>query len=432
MILIYTQKITPRITYTFKQVMKRILGFEVNLTSKIEEFIAFSGMKFSYGEKRMGNEFFVKSYGLLTMQGIAELEISVRHWNGTPCFFYVGEESDIPFDIFSAAFYLLSRYEEYMPHVRDDFGIFPVEESLAFKNEFLTIPVVDRWAYQFKEALKQHFPETDFPYRSFSVKNIMMIAELYRYREKGLMRNVFGGIRDVFRLKLKNAFRRIRTQLLLAHDPYDVYDEVLKYSKQHKISWEFMFQLSDYSVYCKNLGHNNLQYHSMIKSMGDYGRIGLLIGYEAIRDIAVLREEKKRWEAIVNRDVEAAASPFYGINLPHLYNNYDELEIVRDYSMGYPDMIGFRAGTCSPFLYYDLNLERISPLTLYPVAINSVAFKRRSFFEIKTVLERLHTQVKAVDGQLYIAFKNSDFQEGKLREKYFQILEKMNSNEEYN
>lgn len=282
MILIFTQKVTPRKNYIFNQVLGRILGLQIKITSKIEEFIASKERKFSYGKSRMGNEFFVKSYGLLDGQGIVEMDIEVKDWQGVPCFFEVGQECDVPFDIFSASFYMLSRYEEYLPHIKDDLGGFPPKESLAFKNKFLTRPVVDLWAYKFKEALTKHFPELEIPSRKYGAKNILAVAELYKYRKKGLMRNLSGGIRDLLQLRFIGVYERIRTQIFWAKDPYDVYEELLRFSKQHKIKWNFMFQLSDYSLYNKNIGYNRITYHSMIKSMGDYGKIGLLIGYEAV------------------------------------------------------------------------------------------------------------------------------------------------------
>ncbi len=430
MVLIYIQKQTPRMTYAFKQMIGRILGLKVNLTSKIEEFIAFKGAKFSYGEKRMGNEVFVKAYGLLQEQGIERKTIEVKYWGEIPVFFYVGQESDVPFDIFSAAFYLLSRYEEYLPYNRDQYGRYPAEESLAYSNKFLRMPVIDLWAYRFQAILKREFPLQEFPERKFQAKNIMTVAEVFKYKEKGLVRNIGGGLRDLLRFRFKTVFNRIKTQLSLNRDPYDVYEEILRFSRQNGFSWEFMFQLSDYSSHCNNIGHNNLKYHSMIKSMGDYGPIGLLLGYDAIYDKGILRKEKKRWEEIVNRDLEVALSPMYGINLPELYNNYDDLEIAHDYSMGYPDKVGFRAGTCTPFLYYDLSLERISPLLIHPIAFNSITFARGSFFEIRTVLDRLRKQVKAVNGELLMIYRNSDFKEGASREKFFQILERMNNEED--
>ncbi len=110
MLLIYIQKYSYRITYVFKHICTRVLGFEVDFTSVIEEFISYSGPKLSYGKKPLGNELFLQSYGLLTQQGFDSIDISVKDWEETKCFFSVGEKSRLPFDIFSASFYMLSRY----------------------------------------------------------------------------------------------------------------------------------------------------------------------------------------------------------------------------------------------------------------------------------------------------------------------------------
>src|SRR5690625_380722 len=426
MIMIFTQKITPRKKYIFNQILGEILGLEIKFTSKIEEFIASKQWKFSYGKSRMGNEFFVKSSDLLDGQGVTKQNIEVKDWQGVPCFFEVGHESDVPYDIFSASLYLLSRYEEFLFQNKDQFGRFPAKESLAYKHGFLTRPVVDLWAYKFKENLLRHFPELKFPSRKFAAKNMLAVAELFKYRKKGFIRNLGGGLRDLFQLKFKEVFERIRTQVFWAQDPYDIYKKLLQFSKQQKIKWSFMFQLSDYSRYNKNIGYNRQTYHAMIKSMGDYGKIGLLIGYEAIYDINLLRKEKKRWENIANQELEMALTNEYGINLPELYNNFDVIEIANDYSMGFPEEIGFRAGTCTPFLYYELNLERISSLTIHPTTFNSKAFEPKSFFEVKTVLEKIKSEIQSVQGNLVMLYKNTDFIEGGRQEKFFQILEKMN------
>ena len=160
MLLIYTQKVTPRIDYSFKHICTRILKIPVDFTTTIEEFIAYQGPKISYGKQPLGNEVFIYAHGLLTQQGFEDVEISVRPWGETVGFFHATEKSSIPYDIFAAAFYLLSRYEEYLPHVKDELGRFPATESLAYKEGFLKQPVVDVWAHQFKEILLETFPQT--------------------------------------------------------------------------------------------------------------------------------------------------------------------------------------------------------------------------------------------------------------------------------
>lgn len=427
MILIFTQKITPRKSYIFKQILTNILGLKIKFTSKIEEFIASKDLKFSYGRSRMGNEFFVQCSGLLNCQGVSELDIQVKDWDGVSCFFEVENTSDVPFDIFAASFYMLSRYEEYLPYQKNEMGFFPAEESLAFKHDFLHQPVVDLWAYKLKDILQRHFPDLEFPKRKFRKKYILSVAELYKYKKKGLVRNTGGALIDLFQLRVKSLFERMRAQFIWVQDPYDVYKELLQFSKTQKITWSFMFQLSDISRYNKNIGYNRQTYHAMIKSMGDYGKIGLLLGYEAIFDLKTLKKEKLRWEQIANRELEMAMTNDYGINLPDLYNNYDAVEIANDYSMCFSDKIGFRAGTCTSFRYYELKLERISPLKIHPAAFNSHSFVPSSFFEVKTNLERLKAEIESVDGELIMIYKNTDFSEEKRRDKFIQILEKMNA-----
>ena len=45
--------------------------------------------------------------------------------------------------------------------------------------------------------------------------------------------------------------------------------------------------------------------------MGDYGKIGLLPGFEALSKIKTLKLEKNRWEAIVNRPLEDVFESFF-------------------------------------------------------------------------------------------------------------------------
>src|SRR5665811_1387234 len=173
MFLIYTHRITPRITYAFKHICTNILGLSIDFTTKIEEFIAHEGIKISYGKQALGNEIFIQNAELLLEQGLNEVEIKMQDWDGIPCFFSLPENSSLPFDIFAATFYLLSRYEEYMPHVKDEEGRFPASESLAFEAGFLEIPIIDVWAYTLKEILQHKFPETILPERSFQTENII-------------------------------------------------------------------------------------------------------------------------------------------------------------------------------------------------------------------------------------------------------------------
>ena len=188
MLLIYTSKPTQRITYIFNHICKRILGLKINFTSSIEEFIAYSGPKISYGKKELGNELFFQSAELLFQEGFDSIDVIVKDWEETKCFFAVGKNSSLPFDIFSASFYLISRYEEYLPHVKDHKGRFLASESIAFKAGFLESPIVDIWAYKFKELLLKYFPELIFKDKNPNIHILVNASYPLLYKSKGLLR----------------------------------------------------------------------------------------------------------------------------------------------------------------------------------------------------------------------------------------------------
>ncbi len=124
MVLLYTHKITPRLTFTVKQLFRRIMGYEVSITDSVDVFIKHTGAKLSYAKQPLQNEFFIRANHLLFERILEPQDINWKSWEGTPCFFDVDARSSIPFDILAASFYLLSRYEEYLPHQKDELGRF--------------------------------------------------------------------------------------------------------------------------------------------------------------------------------------------------------------------------------------------------------------------------------------------------------------------
>ncbi|MDA9344249.1 hypothetical protein N9R06_04070, partial [Algibacter sp.] len=231
MLLVYTHKISPRLKYVFKHICTRVLGVKVSFTTKIEAFIAHDSLKMSYTKQQLGNEFFIKSHEILFEQGLSDIEINIQDWGNTKCFFYLGEKSAMPFDIFSAAFYLLSRYEEYLPHVKDEYGRFTATESLAYKKGFLHQPVVDIWAYKFKDILQKQYPEFEFPKKAYQIKPIIDVPSAYNYKLKGIMRTLGGAIKDVSMLRLRSLYTRFTVLLGFRHDPFDTFKYVINRQK---------------------------------------------------------------------------------------------------------------------------------------------------------------------------------------------------------
>ncbi len=325
MLLIHVQKITPRVSYTFRQICKRILGLDVDFTSKIEPFIAHDGPKLSYGKQPLGKELYFQSVDLLFEHGLNDTDIQVFDWEETKCFFDVKHtNSALPFDIFAATFYLLTRYEEYLPHVKDNMGRFPATESIGCIHDFLQDPVVDIWAYKFKKVLLEKYPDLEFREKKFTIIPVISVAQTFVYKNKGVLRSIGGGVRDLWKLEFDKLTDRIKVLIGLKKDPYDIFDFIIQLQKKKKRKAKALFGLGDYSKYEKNVGYNRPKHHTIIKHIADYIDVGLKVSYEAISDLSLLKKEKLRIENIVNRRLQYSLCSFFKIKLPEAYRNFIE------------------------------------------------------------------------------------------------------------
>ncbi|MGJ8743603.1 polysaccharide deacetylase family protein [Polaribacter sp.] len=409
MILVYTHKITPRIRYIFKHIVTRTLLIPVNFTSKVEEFVAFNGPKISYTKTPLGNEFFIKCNNLLFEQGVNDMEISIQKWDEIPCFFKTGPKSVIPFDIFAASFYLISRYEEYLPHVKDIHGRFTADQSLAFKHHFLEKPVVDIWAYKFLEALKEKFPEYNYKDRKYEFISTIDIDNAYAYKYKNLIRSVGGFFTDLFKLRIFNVWDRMAVVLRIKKDPFDTFRRIIDINKENKIKTIFFFLVGDYTTFDTNISASKTKYRLLIKEMVDYALVGLHPSYFTMHNMVLLKKEKERLQEITNMPTTRSRQHYLRFNLPETYQHLIDLEILEDYSMGYASNVGFRAGTCTPFYFYDLDFEIQTPLKIFPFAVMDTTLNDYMKLTPKQSMGRirdLKNEVKAVNGTFITLFHN--------------------------
>ncbi|MBU3009864.1 polysaccharide deacetylase family protein [Polaribacter vadi] len=409
MILVYTHKITPRVRYIFKHILTRTLLISVDFTNKVEEFVAHNGPKLSYTKTPLGTEFFIKSNELLFEQGLNDVEIMMNKWEDVPCFFATNSKSSIPFDIFAASFYLITRYEEYLPHVKDIHGRFTAEQSLAFKKGFLEKPVVDIWAFKFLELLKEKFPDYDYEKRTYNFISTIDIDNAFAYKHKSLVRSVGGFFNDLFHFKLLNVWTRFVVTFNIKNDPFNTFAKLLRFKKDYNVKTIFFFLIGDYTTLDTNVSASKEKYRLLIKEMVDYAKVGLHPSYFSMQNFAMLKKEKERLEGITNTPVKSSRQHYLRFSLPETYQHLIDLEIEEDYSMGYASNVGFRASTCTPFYFYDLDFEIQTPLKIYPFAVMDTTLNDYMKLTPKQSLGRirdLKNEVKAVNGTFITLFHN--------------------------
>lgn len=407
MLLIYTHKITPRFTYITKHIFTRILGIEILCTTKVEDFIKHLGPKITYTKQPLQNEFFIRSNDLLFEQGINDFQFKVHDWDGVPCFFSTGERSTLPYDIFSASFYLVTRYEEYLPHLKDIHGRFLPSESVAYKNGFLQTPVIDIWALKLLEKLKERFPSLQFKKKEYQYISVIDVTASHCYAHRGFVRSTAGLLLDLGTMKFKRAVERILVWTRRKKDPYDNFTALIQTQKKYGVRGMFFFQFANYSTYDKNISPNNNRFKDLIKSVADHSIVSLAASYSSLHDTALLKEEKKRLSSVIHRPISYSRLRYNRVDIPGTYRNLAEVEFTDDYTMGYTHEIGFRASTSYPFYFYDIAMEVQHPIKIHPFAVHDYALvKLQNKDEILNTIDVLYRQVKEVHGDLITIFSN--------------------------
>ena len=371
--------------------------------------MAHNGLKLSYTKTALGSEFFIKSNDLLFEQGVNDLEINVQKWDDVPCFFATNINSSLPFDIFAASFYLITRYEEYLPHVKDTHGRFTAEQSLAFKYKFLEKPVIDIWSYKFLSLLKERFPDYTYKTRKYNYISTIDIDNAYAYKHKSFIRGFGGFFMDIFRFKLRDVWNRTAVNLNLKKDPFNTFNELLSFKKEFNIKTIFFFSIGDYTTFDTNVSASKNKYKLLIKNVQDYALVGLHPSYFTMNNASMLKKEKGRLENITNTTIKKSRQHYLRFNLPETYQQLIDLEIDEEYSMGYASNVGFRASTCTPFYFYDLDFEIQTPLKVFPFALMDTTLNDYLKLTPKQSLGKirdLRNEIKAVNGTFITLFHN--------------------------
>ncbi|MFL5754052.1 MAG: DUF7033 domain-containing protein, partial [Bacteroidia bacterium] len=340
MILIYTHKTSLRLKYILNLFFKDIYGIEHRITNSKEEFQASALAKISYCPVALGNEFHITSVSLALETGIREQNISIGEWKGMKVLFKTDSQGAIPFDLFSATFFLVSRYEEYLPHIRDRYDRFEAESSLAFQHGFLKQPLVNFWAEEFKSLLKQQFPHLEFKVHKYQYISTIDIDNAYAFKQKGMMRTIGGYGRSVVNFFYKDFSERTKVLLGKMHDPYDTYAEQLRIQKQYQLQVIYFFLLGDYGVNDKNLPSNNLKFQGLIKHLNDYADVGIHPSFGSNGNPEQVKKEIGRLSRIVHRDITNSRQHFLKLHFPETYKTLIDNGITDDYTMGYASQVG--------------------------------------------------------------------------------------------
>jgi len=411
MVLILVAKETNRLRYAMQLMLTRLLGIPIGFTGDMATFENYAGAKFSYGVKVDEKYLFFASHPLLFESKISAVEQKHFVFKEGIVFFPTHDgQSALPFDAFAACFYLTSRYEEYLPHLRDEHNRFLASGSDAFQKAYLQKPVVNTWSLILKDILQTWFPDLGFRLPSYEFAPTIDVDAAYAYKNKGLTRAIGGIFKALQKRDLDNVWQRIRVLVGLEHDPFDTFELQMSLQQKYKYRATYFILLADYGPNDKNIPHNNRYFRALIRLLADYSEIGIHPSYASSLQPSLIATEILRLAKILKREVVHSRQHFLKLTLPDTYRNLINNDILHDYTMGYAELPGFRASICTPFPFYDLDQDLPTDLILHPFTVMDGTLNQYMKLTPEQATQKIYElieEVKKVGGTFMPLWHNS-------------------------
>ena len=403
MLLVYSDITSSRLQYTCDFIFKEQFGIDYKITIDSESFRNHAGAKINYSNSRMEDVYTIQSQSLLFEHDIKEQTINCVDLNNYKAFFKTSD-SDFPFDIFAAIFYLLSRYEEYLPHEKDMYGRFAHENSISFKEGFLNKPVINIWLTDFSSSLKKFFPALTFKTKTFNFLPTYDIDIAYSFKHKGFIRNLGGFIKSP-------SLERLAVLAGLKKDPFDSFDFMDKLHTEFNLNPVYFFLVATSgSLYDKNISPYSNAMWQLIKRHAKKYRSGLHPSWRSNNNFSILLKEKKILETAGKMEVNISRQHYLKMSMPQTYQELIKAGIEADYTMGYGSINGFRASVASTFYWYDLTTEKTTSLQLYPFCYMDANSFYEQDLDAGQALEELQyylNECKKVNGFFISIFHNN-------------------------
>ncbi len=401
--LVYTPHITTRINYIIQLLSER-WQIEVAVTDELKLFQQSNDAKIVYAEQRIDDSsFFLQSTGLLLQYDIRKQHITCFDWSDSKAFFQTHD--DFGFDIFSAIFYLISRYEEYLEYEPDEYGRYAHWNSIAWKKKFLHQPIIDVWLMKFEAKLKDHNSSLITHRSSFRFLPTYDIDIAWSYKHKGWLRSIAAAIAHPSTIA-----KRLGVFSGKEKDPYDSYDRLQQLHDQHALQPIYFFLLAERnSEYDKNISPKKTALQQLIRSTAAKATVALHPSTESAVNLSALQNEKSILEWIVRKPIKQTRNHYIQFHLPHSYRILIANGFTDEHSMGYGTVNGFRASTSHSFLWYDLEKEETTALRVHPFAYmeaNSFYELHHSPEEALEEMKKLCEEVKKVNGTFITIFHN--------------------------
>lgn len=328
-------------------------------------------------------------------------------------------------DIISDIFFMLTRYEEVVKveaYKNEKYKRFPVNESLAFKNNFLDRPIVNEhiellWSLIDSLNLgykkKQWWEEKDFG--ACLTHDVDMVIKFKSL--KNIIRPCVSSI--VKKKDIRKVISMFSTYLSKKRnykkDPFWTFDYFMDIEKKYNFQSSFYFMsggTSEFDNFYK------IRDEKVLNLINDIEKEGFEAGYHcsfnSYNNFEIMKKEKNILDELIGNKPYGCRQHFLRFQAPFTWRYQEKVGVLYDTTLSYADAEGFRCGTCFPFKPYDLLENRIInifeiPLIVMDASLQNPNYKSYTPEQGLNKTKTLIDLVKKYNGVFTILYHNSSF-----------------------
>ncbi|NEZ45597.1 hypothetical protein FDF74_00040 [Clostridium niameyense] len=328
---------------------------------------------------------------------------------------------EFKFDIISSAAYMICCEEEYKLDKRDDKNRFL--SDFSFRRENINRPLFDIY----KRILIDSIKNIDNNIQQRDKKLEVLITHDVDNVDS---RNIYILLHLIKDNIMKKRFINALKQLVYYSykNRYNMFEKYLSIEKKYDVISDFYFILGQKGRFGRRYSLDTIKDELQILKNNNNG-IGMHTNYYYYNDYEKILTDKNSLEDYIQQDVIGCRNHYLRFNVPDSWEILKNINIKYDTTLGYSDNNGFRAGTCSSFVPFNLNSSSLIPIYEVPLVImdilvmeNSLSYDEK-FNKVKNILD----YSKEYKGTISILWHLCVLENNDYKKMYLDILEYIKS-----
>lgn len=404
MMIIFSDIISKRLSYVISLIFED-RGIDYEILNDPDVFLLKQGHKLVYSDFPFEESFpTISPSSVLFEEDIREHYLSRSEWEGQEVISFDGVA-----DPLASIFYVITCYDEYLSEETDEHDRYPGKSSLVYNYGWINKLMVERWSESIISFIEKDAVDKITSKKiPFNIVPTFDIDNAYAYRLKHGFRKWMSISKDLVKFNKERIKERKKVLKEGMKDPYDTYayiESLIDKGYNVKMFW----LLGDYGTFDRNINHENEEHRKLIEKFAEKCTVGLHPSYQSNESRSTLREEKSRIEEIVDAKVDTSRQHFLKVKLPNTYKDLISCGFVNDYSMGFAEVPGFRAGIARPFLWYNLKKDEITGLSVHPFTYMDGTlneYMNLSVVEANELIDDLKEEIRRYGGDFVMIWHN--------------------------